>query len=84
MMRGVLSFAILASVICFPWPLAALSALAFAIVEPLVPLATGVFADTLYYAPSAHSLPLFALGGAAVTLVALFVRSRLRTGIMGE
>ncbi|HVB19704.1 MAG TPA: hypothetical protein VNF51_00230 [Candidatus Paceibacterota bacterium] len=73
----VLSFV---SVIFFPWPLAALLALACAFIDPMVPLAVGLFADTLYYTPQVGMLPFFTLYGAAATLVAFFVRSRLRAG----
>lgn len=80
MMKGALTLFTFVSVAFFPWPLTALLALATAFTEPLVPLAAGLFADTLYYTPSAHAWPLFAPVGAAVTVVAFLVRSRLRTG----
>lgn len=82
MMRGILTISTLASAILFPWPLTALLALAAVPFEPLVPLAAGLFVDTLYYAPQAHAVPLFTLCGAAVTAIAFFVRSRLATGSM--
>ncbi|HUY05422.1 MAG TPA: hypothetical protein VMV62_01755 [Candidatus Paceibacterota bacterium] len=71
------------SVLFFPWPLTAGLALGMALFEPLVPLAAGLFADTLYYVPHGGSLPLFTISGAIVTAVALFVHSRLKAGIMG-
>lgn len=82
MMRGLLTFACLMSVIFFPWPFAAFLALVASLSEPFVPLAAGLFADTLYYTPSASALPFFTLIGAAVSAVSIFVRSRLRTGSM--
>lgn len=79
MMRGILTLSSFISVIFFPWPLTAILALAASSVEPLVPLAVGIFADTLYYTPSVGTLPLFALFGAIATSIAFLVRSRLRT-----
>ncbi|MHB8710537.1 MAG: hypothetical protein ACYC6X_03250 [Minisyncoccota bacterium] len=82
MMRGLLTGSSLISVIFFPWPFTVSLALISSLTEPLVPLAVGLFADTLYYAPSAGQLPLFTLFGAVATVIALLVRSRLRTGII--
>lgn len=84
MMRGMLTLFTFVSVIFFPWSLTALLALTASFVEPLVPLAIGIFADTLYYAPSVDTLPFFTLYGAVVTAIALLVRSRLMTGIIKE
>lgn len=84
MMRGALTFAALVSAVFFPWPLTAVLMLVSSSVEPLVPLAIGIFADTLYYTPRAGTLPVFAIFGALVTGIALLVRSRLRAGIIGE
>lgn len=73
----------LISVIFFPWPLAAFFALASALFVPLLPLAAGIFADTLYYVPwSGGTVPLFTLFGVTVTMIAIFVRSRLKAGII--
>ncbi len=82
MTRALLSFSALASVIFFPWPFAALLALIASATEPLVPLAVGICLDTFYYTSSAGTLPFFTLAGATVTVVALFVHSRLRAGII--
>jgi len=81
MIRGLLTLTTFVSIVVFPWPLSALLALAAAFLEPLVPLAAGLFADTLYYTPQA-GLPLFTVWGLAVSIVVVFVRSRLRTGII--
>ncbi|MBI4088740.1 hypothetical protein HY415_01455 [Candidatus Kaiserbacteria bacterium] len=78
MMRGFLTLFSFVSAIFFPWPFTVLLALAASITEPFVPLAVGLFADTLYYAPSDGILPLYTLYGAAATIIALFVRSRFR------
>ena len=78
MISRLLTLLTFVSVIVFPWPFTVLLALACSFTEPLVPLAVGLFADTLYYTPQAHSLPIFAFCGAVVTVVAFFVRSRLR------
>jgi hypothetical protein len=82
MMRGFLTFIIFVSIIFFPWPLAAVLGLVSSFFIPLLPLAAGLFADTLYYTPSATVVPLFTLYGALVTGIALFVRSQLGAGIM--
>lgn len=82
MMRGILTVASFVSVLYFPWPMTVLLALVSATVEPLLPLVVGLFADTLYYVPSAHTVPLATLVGAVVTVIAFFVRSRLRAGSM--
>lgn len=82
MIRGTLTLFTLASVVLFPWPFTVLLAISAASLEPLVPLAAGIFADTLYYSPQAHTLPLFTLYGALCTLLAFFVRSRVRASIM--
>ncbi len=84
MMRGTLTLATLASVIFFPWPLTVLLALVSAPFEPLVPLAAGLFADTLYYAPSSGGFPVLTLFGAIATVAVFFVRSRLSAGSMGR
>lgn len=80
MMRGIFSLITFISIVLFPWPMSVFLALAISLFEPLVPLAAGIFADTLYYTPQSGILPLFTLYGAAVTALAFFVRSRLRTG----
>lgn len=80
MIRALLTVLAFVSTIFFPWPLTALFALAAAFTEPLVPLAIGIFADTLYYTPSVSLVPLFTLAGAAATVIAFFMRSRLRSG----
>jgi len=80
MMRGMFTLATLASVIFFPWPFSAVLAFASASLEPLVPLAAGLLADTLYYTPYAGALPVFTFYGAVVSIVAVFVRSRMRAG----
>lgn len=84
MIRALLAFTSLTSVVFFPWPFTVFLALISAFTEPLVPLAVGICFDAFYYTPSAHSIPLFTLGGAAATAIALFVRSRLRAGIINR
>ena len=83
-MRGILTFFVFISVIFLPWPLTAVLALVSSISIPLLPLAVGIFADTLYYTPEASILPIFTLCGAVATCVAIFVRSRLKTSIIGK
>ena len=84
MMRGILTLSTLLSVIFFPWSLTLLLAVVTALFEPLVPLAAGIFADTLYYSPHAGLVPFWTLCGAGATVLSLFVRSRLAPGIIGE
>lgn len=84
MIRAILVIATLVSVILFPWPMSVFLALAAATVEPLTPFAAGILADTLYYIPAGHQIPLFSLCGAVTTLITIAVRSRLRTGSMRE
>lgn len=83
MMRGILTLSAFLSTIFFPWPLTVLLALISALFEPLVPLAVGLFADTLYYTPHVARLPYLTLLGALATVVAFFVRSRIRTSTIG-
>ena len=76
--NGILTIATFVSTILFPWPLTALLAVIASFFEPLVPLAAGLFADTLYFVPGT-GWPVYTLWGLALTVVALFVRSRLST-----
>jgi hypothetical protein len=84
MKRGFLTIATLTSVIFLPWPFTLVLALASALYLPLLPLAAGIFSDVLYWGPAAGGLPLATLLGALVSVVAIIVRSRLTTGIIGE
>ncbi len=84
MMRGILTLLAFVSAILFPWPFTALLALGLSPFDPLVPLALGLFADTLYYTPQAGTFPLFTVYGAVATVLAFLVRSRLKTSIIGE
>ena len=79
-LQGVVTFFTLLSVIFFPWPFTATLTIGLVFVEPLIPLAVGIFADVLYYTPQAYAFPVFTLYGAICTILALVVRSRLRTG----
>jgi hypothetical protein len=82
MMRATFSVLSFVSTVLLPWPCTVLLALGIALYEPLVPLAVGIFADTLYYTAQSGA-PLFTLGGLFATLLAFFVRSRLKPGIIG-
>lgn len=84
MMRGICTLLTFISIVLFPWPMSVLLALVISLFEPLVPLAAGLFADTLYYTPQSGIMPLFTLYGAMVTAVTFFVRSRLKTSIIRE
>jgi len=69
----------LVSALVFPWQATVVLALGAAFFEPLMPLATGLLLDVLYYVPQTTLWPRFTLFGALVSVVALVVRSRLRT-----
>ena len=84
MMRKVGTLSALLSVVFFPWPLTAVLALGVAFFEPWVPLAAGLCADALYYAPQGGGMPLFTLTGAFVTALSFSVRSRLKTDIISR
>lgn len=84
MMRGILTIISFISTVFFPWPLTILLTLGASIFEPLVALSIGLFADTLYYTPISGGLPVFTFYGALITVMAFLVRSRLKTGIIGE
>ncbi len=83
MTRATLTLLSFVSVIFFPWPLTMFLAVASSFLEPFVPLAIGIFADTLYYTPQA-GVPFFTIYGALFTIFAFFVRSRLSTGSIGK
>lgn len=84
MIRGALTILSFISAILFPWPFTALLVFSSSLLEPLLPFAVGLFADTVYYAPQAGSLPMFTLYGALATVIAFFVRSRLSAGIIKQ
>jgi hypothetical protein len=79
-MSASLTIGTLASIIFFPWQLSVLVVLGGAGIEPLLPLAAGLLADALYFVPHSTTLPVFSLGGAAVSIVATVVRRQFRTG----
>lgn len=83
MKRILLALATFASVIFLPWPCTAVLAILSALYVPLLPLAAGLFGDVLYWTPSVSAFPLGTALGAALSVAALFVRSRLTTGIIG-
>lgn len=80
--NGILTVSAFVSTLLFPWPLSAALALIASLFEPLVPFAVGIFADALYYVPQEGSIPSFALFGLAASLLAFFVRARLRESII--
>jgi len=84
MMRFALAILTFISLLFFPWPFSAVLALISSFFLPFLPLAAGIFADTLYYAPRTEVLPLFSFYGAVATCIALFVRSRLSSDIIKE
>jgi hypothetical protein len=82
MTRALLVAATFVSLILFPWTFSAILALAASFSIPFLPLAAGIFADTLYYTPKTEMLPLFTLYGAFATALALLVRARLNASII--
>lgn len=80
--NGLLTLSTFVSVVLFPWPFTAFLALVTSFFEPLVPFAVGLFADTLYYVPQTGTWPVFTLYGLFVSIVAAFVRTRLRASII--
>ncbi len=76
--NGILTITTFISVILFPWPLTVLLALITSLYEPLVPLAVGLFADTLFYVPQAGRFPICTLLGFLTSVMAVFVRRQLR------
>lgn len=72
------------SLFFFPWPIAAVLGAIAAPFLPVVPLALGLAADTLYLAPNAslHTLPIATMIGLAGTIFATLVRRHLETRIM--
>ncbi len=84
MIRGLFTLLAFVSTILFPWPFTVPLVIGLALFEPLAARAIGLFADTLYYSAQAGAFPQFTLYGAVVTALAFFVRSRLKTSIIGE
>ena len=84
MMRGALAISSFLSVIVFPWPFTVLVTFLASLLEPLIPLSAGLFADMLYYSPQAGAVPFYTLCGALLTALVYFVRSRLNIGSIGE
>jgi hypothetical protein len=82
MIRWILIFLTFVSVILFPWPLTAILVLGSSFFIPLLPLAIGIFADTIYYSANVAAFPTFTVLGAAVTGIVFLVRSRLQTSTM--
>lgn len=76
---GILTVLSFVSAILFPWPLTAALAIAVAFIDPLVPIALGLFMDTLY---SAGGWPQGTISGAGLAFVALVVRRWVRTSTM--
>lgn len=70
------------SVFWFPWTITALFAFFSALWIPLLPLATGILFDALYWTPHVSWFPYSSLFGASITGISYFVRSRLKAGII--
>lgn len=83
MMPKALTLLALVSVIAFPWPFTVLIVLVTVPFEPFAPLVVGVVTDVFYY-PQHAGMPIFTGLGALTTVSILLVRSRLKTGIIGE
>lgn len=81
-MKRLLPLLALVSLITFPWPYTVLLTLAGTFFMPYLPALIGISTDVLYAVPHAV-VPLWSLVGIMATVVALFVRSRLKTGSIG-
>ncbi len=77
-----LTLAALCSTALFPWWVTGILVVLLAPFEPLVPVAVGMLFDALYYAPGAHAFPVFSLYGLVLTVLAYFVRERVRASII--
>lgn len=82
MIKGALTILALLSVIALPWQLSAVFILLAGTMVPLLPLACGLFAEALYWAPTLYPVPVFALTGAFATLVLYIVRGRIKASII--
>ncbi len=82
MIRGVLTIFALVAVIALPWQLAAVLALLAGTLVPPVPLACGLLAEALYWAPNISAVPVFALSGAIATSGLYIVRGRIKASII--
>ncbi len=78
-MRILITLIAFVSVILFPWQFTAFLVLVSSFFVPLLPLAIGIFADTLYYSMKITLVPLYTILGLLVTGIAIFVRTRLQT-----
>jgi len=70
------------SLLLFPWPFSVILTLAASIYVPFLPIAMGLFADTLYYTSKTEALPLLTLYGAITTGIALIVHNRISNNII--
>ena len=82
MIRIFITILTLTAVLFLPWQFSAAIALVSSPFIPLLPLAAGLFADTLYYSSKTEIVPLFTLYGALVTTIVFIVRNRLSAGII--
>lgn len=82
MIRTALIVAAFFSLFFFPFPFALTIALAAAITSPLAPLALGIFADLLYYAPNASVVPLYTGLGALTALCSFGIRRFVESSII--
>jgi len=82
MIRRLFAFFPAISLLFFPFSLTVILTLLAAYATPLMPLAIGVLADTLYFSRGVASVPFYTLVGFATTVVALLVRRFIETSIM--
>ena len=79
MTAGILIALSFVSAVLFPWPVTGLLAVAASLFEPLIAFAAGIVMDALYYSAHAARLPWFTMAGALISVLAVFVRDRLKT-----
>lgn len=82
MMRIALIVSAFLSLFLFPFSFSVAMAIAAAVVAPLTPLALGIFADLLYFAPRASIVPLYTCLGALLALGAFGARKFFETSIV--
>lgn len=81
-MRFLLTIFVFISLLFFPWPFSAILTIGSSFFIPFLPLAAGIFADTLYYTHKTEAVPFLTIYGAITTGIALFVRSQLSSDII--
>ena len=72
------------STILFPWQCTVLLVGISSFFIPLLPIAIGIFADTLYYTSKVSLVPLYTICGVIISGAMFLVRQRLQAGTIGK